>query len=66
MTEHPPVLRDPNKQVVMAVACAEEWHVNFADPRLVTAYGSGLFARDEMRVGEHLAHDGELLGRTSY
>lgn len=105
MTEHPPVLRDPNKQVVFDVACpagtvhegeigysrwptmplperialghadhfievrvgvydyapttrvagAEEWHVNFADPRLFTAYGSGLFAQDEMQVAEHPA-----------
>jgi hypothetical protein len=88
MTEHPPVLRDPNKRVVFDVACpagtvhegeisysrwpalplpevmaldgaeervevresvydyqpatgmagAVEWHVNFADPRLFTAY----------------------------
>ena len=54
MTEHPPVLRDPNKRVVFDVACpagtvhegeiaysrwpAMEWHVNFADPRLFTAY----------------------------
>lgn len=105
MTEHPPALRDPNKQVVFEVACpagmvhegeisysrwptmplperialghpdhfievregvcdyapttgmagAEEWHVNFADPRLFTAYGSGLFAQDEMQVAEHPA-----------
>ena len=105
MTEHPPVLRDPNKQVVMEVACpagtvhegeiaysrwpalplpevialdgaeervevrervydyrpatgmagAVEWHVNFADPRLFTAYGSGLVAQDEMQVAEHPA-----------
>ncbi len=33
-------------------ACAE-WHVNFADPRLFGAYGSGLFAQDEMQVVEH-------------
>ncbi|MDP1859867.1 MAG: hypothetical protein Q8K82_14435, partial [Gemmatimonadaceae bacterium] len=105
MTEHPPVLRDPNKKVVFEVACpagtvhegeiaysrwpalplpevialdgaeervevresvydyspatgiegAVEWHVNFADPRLFTAYGSGLFAQDEMQVAEHPA-----------
>lgn len=29
------------------VAGAVEWQVNFADPRLFTAYGSGLFAQDE-------------------
>lgn len=105
MTEHPSVLRDPNKQVVREVACpaatlhegeisysrlptmplperialghmdhfievregvnyyapaagvagAVEWHVNFADPRLFTAYGSGLFAQDEMQLAEHPA-----------
>lgn len=105
MTEHPPVLRDPNKRVVFDVACPAgtvhegeinysrwptmplperialgdqdhfievregvydyasvtgvegvvEWHVNFADPRLFTAYGSGLFAQDEMQVAEHPA-----------
>lgn len=32
---------------------AAEWHVNFADPRLFVAYGSGLFAQDEMQVAEH-------------
>lgn len=37
------------------VAGAVEWHVNFADPRLFTAYGSGLFAQDEMQVAEHPA-----------
>jgi hypothetical protein len=30
-----------------------EWHVNFADPRLFAAYGSGLFAQDEIQVAEH-------------
>ena len=30
-----------------------EWHVNFADPRLFAAYGSALFAQDEMQVAEH-------------
>ena len=30
-----------------------EWHVNFADPRLFGAYGSRLFAQDEMQVAEH-------------
>ncbi len=34
---------------------AVEWHVNFADPRLFTAYGLGLFAQDEMQVAEHPA-----------
>lgn len=32
---------------------AVEWHVNFADPRLFFAYGSRLFAQDEMQVAEH-------------
>jgi hypothetical protein len=32
---------------------AVEWHVNFADPRLFVAYGSGLFAQDEIQVAEH-------------
>jgi hypothetical protein len=32
---------------------AVEWHVNFADSRLFVAYGSGLFAQDEMQVAEH-------------
>ncbi|MFA6166532.1 MAG: hypothetical protein WC700_07955 [Gemmatimonadaceae bacterium] len=117
MTEHPPALRDPNKQVVFDVACpagtvhegeivysrwpafalpevidlegatervevresvynyspatgiegAVEWHVNFADPRLFTAYGSGLFAQDEMQVAEHPALGAlrETLARSS-
>lgn len=30
-----------------------EWHVNFADPDLFVAYGSGLFAQDEMMCAEH-------------
>ncbi len=30
-----------------------QWHVNFADPSLFCAYGSGLFAQDEMQVAEH-------------
>ena len=34
-------------------ASADEWHVNFADPRLFVAYGSPLFAQDEMQVAEH-------------
>lgn len=102
MTEHPPVWRDRNKQLVYdiacppgtvhrghlvytrwqpmalpervspeeAIRCAEaredlydytrvlpgdgvEWHVNFADPHLFVAYGSSLFAQDEMQVAEH-------------
>jgi len=32
-----------------------EWHVNFADPHLFVAYGSSLFAQDEMQVAEHPA-----------
>ncbi len=32
---------------------AVEWHVNFADPELFVAYGSGLLAQDEMQVAEH-------------
>lgn len=34
---------------------AMEWHVNFADPHLFVAYGSALFAQDEMQVSEHPA-----------
>ncbi len=30
-----------------------EWHVNFADPNLFYAYGSDLFAQDEIQVAEH-------------
>jgi len=35
-----------------------EWYVNFADPQLFVAYGTDLFAQDEMQVAEHpiLAH----------
>jgi hypothetical protein len=29
------------------------WHVNFADPEVFVAYGSGLFAQDEMQAAEH-------------
>jgi len=29
------------------------WHVNFADPRVFAAYGSGLLAQDELQVLEH-------------
>ena len=36
-------------------ADAVEWHVNFADPHLFVAYGSRLFAQDEMQVAEHPA-----------
>ena len=36
-------------------ADAVEWHVNFADPSLFVAYGSRLFAQDEMQVAEHPA-----------
>lgn len=32
-----------------------EWYVNFADPLLFYAYGSGLFAQDEMQTAEHPA-----------
>jgi hypothetical protein len=32
---------------------AVEWYVNFADPLLFYAYGSGLFAQDEMQSAEH-------------
>jgi hypothetical protein len=32
---------------------AVEWHVNFADPFLFFAYGTGLFAQDEMMCAEH-------------
>lgn len=32
-----------------------EWHVNFADADLFVAYGSQLFAQDEMQVAEHPA-----------
>ena len=30
-----------------------EWHINFADPNLFYAYGSALFAQDEIQVAEH-------------
>lgn len=32
---------------------AVEWHVNFADPNLFVAYGTALFAQDELQVAEH-------------
>src|SRR5689334_15344343 len=103
MEQHPPKLRNRNKQIVFDIACPKgcrlsgtvaysrwreaalpseiqfstdppllaredqydyvpipcrsgsvlEWHVNFADPRLFIAYGSGLFAQDEIQVAEH-------------
>jgi hypothetical protein len=34
---------------------AATWHVNFADPQLFVAYGSGLLAQDELQVAEHPA-----------
>lgn len=40
------------KPVGNTASCVE-WHVNFADPQLFAAYGSGLFAQDEMQVAEH-------------
>ena len=30
-----------------------EWHVNFADPHLFVAYGTSLFAQDEIQAAEH-------------
>lgn len=30
-----------------------DWHLNFADPDLFVAYGSPLFAQDELQVAEH-------------
>ena len=42
--DHCPIL-DPGLGV--------EWHVNFADPNLFHAYGSVLFAQDEIQVAEH-------------
>lgn len=36
-------------------AAAVEWHVNFADAHLFTAYGSSLMAQDELQVAEHPA-----------
>lgn len=35
------------------VAPGHEWHLNFADGELFFAYGSPLFAQDEMQVAEH-------------
>ncbi|MBI5542366.1 MAG: hypothetical protein HY901_00640 [Deltaproteobacteria bacterium] len=37
-----------------AVEC-DEWHVNFADPRLFCAYSGPLLAQDELQVAEHPA-----------
>jgi len=34
---------------------AVEWHVNFADPHLFTAYSTSLLAQDELQVLEHPA-----------
>ncbi len=34
-------------------ANAAAWHVNFADPNLFVAYGSGLLAQDELQALEH-------------
>eukprot|EP01124_Arcella_intermedia_P009560 TRINITY_DN16238_c0_g1_i3.p1 TRINITY_DN16238_c0_g1~~TRINITY_DN16238_c0_g1_i3.p1 ORF type:complete len:460 (-),score=108.76 TRINITY_DN16238_c0_g1_i3:53-1432(-) len=44
-----------------------EWHVNFADPVLFIAYGTGLFAQDEVQVAEHpiLAHLKEMMNMKS-
>lgn len=38
---------------VLLAGGGAEWHVNFADPHLFVAYGSPLFAQDEMQVAEH-------------
>jgi Poly (ADP-ribose) glycohydrolase (PARG), Macro domain fold len=40
-------------QPVLKPGAAVEWHVNFADPNLFYAYGSALFAQDEIQVAEH-------------
>jgi len=40
-------------QSLDALPDAVDWHVNFADPNLFVAYGSALFAQDEMQVAEH-------------
>lgn len=44
--DYAPVLTNPD---------AVEWHVNFADPNLFSAYGSPLMAQDELQVAEHPA-----------
>jgi hypothetical protein len=38
---------------VLDQGAGTEWHVNFADPNLFYAYGSVLFAQDEIQVAEH-------------
>jgi hypothetical protein len=38
---------------VLDPSVGTEWHVNFADPNLFYAYGSVLFAQDEIQVAEH-------------
>ena len=38
---------------VLEPGAGVEWHVNFADPHLFVAYGSSLFAQDELQVAEH-------------
>jgi len=38
---------------VLEAGAGVEWHVNFADPNLFYAYGSYLFAQDEIQVAEH-------------
>lgn len=38
---------------LMATGEGLDWHVNFADPSLFVAYGSSLFAQDEVQVAEH-------------
>lgn len=38
---------------VLGTGVGLEWHVNFADPNLFYAYGSALFAQDEIQVAEH-------------
>lgn len=45
--------RDDVYDYRQALPGAVEWHVNFADPYLFVAYGTGLFAQDEMQVVEH-------------
>jgi Poly (ADP-ribose) glycohydrolase (PARG), Macro domain fold len=40
---------------VLEPGAGMEWHVNFADPHLFVAYGSSLFAQDELQVAEHPA-----------
>ncbi len=40
---------------VLEPGAGVEWHVNFADPHLFVAYGSSLFAQDELQVAEHPA-----------